>query len=442
MASARDLIRTNTGPQSGLVITSDYNESSFTPKGWTKSHLYSTQKIEVTAVNASNDAFGSTLEFRPAKNADYYGFVCLQIPFSAITRGSDDTFCRFVDYAGLFAIESIKVSHVSNLLTQIDGNLLYPQYIKNSDPRKRHHYDPLVLGNLSPMVRHTLARSPQVALVPLDGLFWFTYSTSCFIPVIVLSHELRFEVTFRYPSAIIQSDYAANGGLNPPACSISAQTIKGITYNPALVFLASHVSGDERAFQTSIYEADGLMAPFKEFKAQPRVTLTSGQSGKIPIRLTSLKDQVSEIWFVIRRATDVSTQWLNRPSRTLSYVAVSFTGNGGEMIPTHTKEYIDRRIREQFYSSWQSQYVNIGVLPLAWVPEDPVNCTGTIHLGVISDPILNIDVGTSAGQSEAYDVLNGTGEDSTGAENIVVDVFTSAFNWLHFVGGDVNKTFQ
>lgn len=442
MASARDIIRTNVGPQSGLVVTSDYEkESPFTPKGWSKCTLFSTQKIEVTPINGNSDAFGTTLNFRPAKNADYYGFVCLQIPFSSITRGTDDTYSRFVDFAGLFAIESIKISHVSNLLTQVDGNVLYPQYLKNSDTRKRHHYDPLILGNLSPMVRNKLARAPQVALVPLDGLFWFTYSTASFVPVIVLSHELQFDVTFRYASAIIQSDYNKTGG-TPPSATISAQTIKGVTYNPALVFLAGHVSGDERAYQTNLFEQDGLLAPFKDFKVQPRYTITAGQSGKIPIRLTSLKDQISELWFIIRRQSDVSSIWGNRPTRALSYVSVSFTGNNGEMIPEHTCEYINRRVREQFHSSWTSQYHNIGILPISWVPEDPVNCTGTFHLGLVSDPILTINVGTAQNDSEAYNVLNGAGPDSSALESLVVDVFTSAFNWVHFVGGDANKSFQ
>lgn len=437
MSSARDLIRTNTGPQSGLIFNSDFEASSFTPKGWGKYHNYAFQKQELTPQNSLPNAFGNSVTFKPAKNADYYGFACLQIPFSAITRGTGDSFCRYVDYVSLFCIEYIKITHVSNLLSAIDGNVLYAKYKKDSDPRKRHQYDPYLLGNLSPSVRNTLARNTQVATVPLDSLFWFTYSTSSFIPVIVLSHELQFEIKFRdYPS-LIQSDHTGGS----PSASISTITLKGLTYNLALIFLTCHITGDERNWQTNLYEGDGLMTPFKEYKQQPRFTQTAGTSGVIPIHLTSLKDQISEIWWLIRRQDDVQTNFANRPSRTLSYVSASFTGNGGEMIPAHTKEWIDRRVREQFHSSWTNEYDNIGMLPLCWIPEDPVNNTGSIHLGIISDPILNINVGVSAGQSEAFDVLNGTGPDA-GSGNLVIDVFVGCFNWIHWVGGDANKTFN
>lgn len=438
MATARDLIRTNTGPQSGLVFNNDFESSSFTPKGWNKSHNFSTQKQEVTPVNATQDAFGTTLEFRPAKNADYYGFVCLQTPFSTVTPGTGYSFYRLCDYAGIFVIDNIKWSHVSNLLTQLDGNVIYPNYKKDSDPRKRWQYDPMLLGNLSPAARSALAKQPQVSLLPFDGLFWFTYSTSSFIPVIILSHELRCEVTYKSAQNVIQSDHT--GGT--PVCTISSQTIKGVTYNASLQFLTCHVTGDERTWQCNLYERDGIMVPFKDYKSQPRFTILAGTTGIIPLRLTSLKDQISEIYFLIRRQSDVTTNYAMRPDRSLSYVSVNFIGNGGEMIAFHTKEYIDRRIREQYHSSWHNEYDHIGMLEVSWIPEDPINNTGSIHMGIISDPILNINVGTATGQSEAYDVLTGGGPDSLTPANIVVDVFTPAFNWLHFVGGDVNKTFN
>jgi hypothetical protein len=438
MATARDLIRTNTAPQSGLIFNADFDASSFTPKGWSKYHNYSTQKQEITAINSTANAVGTTLEFRPAKNADYYGFLCLQTPFSLITAGTGFTYYRLCDYAGVFAVNNIKVSHVSNLLTQLDMNIYLPKYLKDSDPKKRYHYDPLLLGNLSPSVRNNLARGSQVALTPLDGYFWFTYSTSSFIPVVILSHELRFEVTYNAVTQFIESDHTSG----TPTCTITPVTIKGVTYNPALVFLTGHVTGDERSWQIALFEKEGVMAPFKEYKSQPRTTVLAGSSGVIPIRLTSLKDQISELYFIIRRQSDVQTNYANNLTRTLTYVSCNFVGNGGEMVASHTKEYIDRRIREQYHSSWCPENYHIGVISFSWIPEDPVNNTGSVHLGVISDPILNINVGTSAGQSSAYDVLNGTGPDTLTQENIVVDVFVDVFNWLHYVGGDINKTFN
>ena len=438
MATARDLIRTNTAPQSGLIFNADFEQSSFTPKGWSKYHNYSTQKQEITAVNSTNDAVGTTLEFRPAKNADYYGFVCLQTPFTTITPGTGSTYHRFTDYVGIFAVDNIKVSHVSNLLTQLDMSVYYPKYKKDADPRRRWQYDPLLLGNLTDHTRNALAKSSQVSLLPLDGFFWFTYSTSSFIPVIVLSHELRFEVTYKPVTYFIESDHTSG----TPTASISPVSIKGVTYAPALVFLTAHVTGDERSWQVSLFENEGVMAPFKEFKSQPRTTITAGTSGIIPIRLTSLKDQISELYFVIRKQSDVQTNYGNNLTRSLSYVSCNFVGNGGEMVSYHTKEYIDRRIREQFHSSWANENDKIGLITFSWIPEDPINNTGSVHLGIISDPILNINVGTVAGQSEAFDVLNGTGPDSLTPANIVVDVYVEVFNWLHYVGGDINKTFN
>lgn len=439
MATARDLIRTNVGAQSGLVFNADFGASYFTPKGWAKSTNYSTQKMELKPVNQVNDAFGATIEFRPPKTFDYLGFMSIQIPFSVVTPATGSTHCRFVDYLGVHAINNIEISHVSNVIARLDMNVYLPRYLLHSDRRRRELWDPMLLGNLSPSVRHILANSGgQVAQVPLDGFFWFTYGTNCFTPIIILSNELRFEVTFNPLSAVLQSNHTSG----TPTGTISTQTVKGVSHPLALVFTAAHVTGDERSFQTDLYERDGIMQAFKEFKQQPRITIPAGTSGLYGARLTSLKDQISEIYWIARRSSDVNTPWANNPNRRLSYVSVSFTGNGGEMIPVHTKAYIDRRQREHYHSSYTGESQNIGFLPLCWIPEDPVNNTGSIHLGIISDPTLNVGTGDSAGQSEMFDVLNGTALDGSAAENVVLDIFVDDFNWLHFVGGDVYRTFN
>lgn len=436
MSNARDLIRTNTGPQSGLIFNADYANSYFTPKGWTKSTNYSMQKIEITPTNPTQDAGGATVEFRPAKNADYYGYPVAQMPTSAITPGTGASYTRFVDFLGHHLINNLTISHVSNVLTRLDGNVLHPIYRKNSERRRRYQWDPLLAGNLGVAARELLAQAPQVIQVPLDNILWFTYATCNFVPVIALSHELRFELTLNQMQQVIQSDHTSG----VPTASISTQTIKGVSYPLAMIFSACHVTGDERTWQNNLFEADGIMAPFKEYKQQPRYTVIAGTSGVISVRLTALKDQISEIYWVIRSAEDLSTNYGNEPNRRLTYVSASLTGNGGQLIADHTKEYIDRRVREQFHSAEVSEIDNIGVFPLCWVPEDPVNNTGSIHMGIISDPTLNINIGTAVGQSTAYDVLNGGTGDAN--KNIVIDVFIDAFNWLHYVGGDINKTFN
>lgn len=437
MANARDLIRTNTGPQSGLVFDNNFAESHFAPKGWSKTTNTSMQKLSYKPANASLDGFGSTLEWRPPKNIDFLGFPVVQIPFSTITPGTGGTFARLMDYAGPGAINNITISHVSNLLTKFDGQLYVPLYLKNRDERCKHQWDPLLLGNLSPTSRNILGQAPQVAQVPLDGLFWFTYATSCFVPLIILSHELRVEITFNTLGQVLESDHT--GGT--PACTISTQSIRGVSYPLSMIFLGSHVTGDERVWQTSLYENDGVMTAFKQYKAQPRETILANTQGVVSVHLTSIKDQISEIFWVIRKQSDASNNFTADRNRRLSYVSFSFTGNGGEMIANHTKEYVDRRLREQFHSSRTGQLDNIGFYSPAWTPEDPVNNTGSFHMGIISDPTLNLDFGSAAGQSDAYDCLNGTGSEGV-AENVVIDVYVEAFNWLHYVGGDINKIFN
>lgn len=438
MATARDLIRTNVAAQSGLIFGAEFENSYFTPKGWSKSTNYSTQKFELKPVNQVSDAFGATVEFRPPKTFDYMGFMALQIPFSAVVKGTNASHTRFVDYLGVHAVNNIEISHVSNVIARLDMNVYLPKYLLHADRRRRELWDPLLLGGLSPNTRSILATGGQVAMVPLDGFFWFTYGTNCFTPIIILSNELRFEVTFNPLSAVLQSNHT--GGT--PTGSISSQTVQGISHPLSLVFTAAHVTGDERSFQTDLYERDGILQAYKEFKQQPRITVTPGTTGVVPLRLTSIKDQISEFYWIARKSSDVNTPWANEPNRRLSYVSVSFTGNGGEMIPTHTKAYIDRRQREHYHSSYTGEAHNIGFLPLSWIPEDPINNTGSIHVGIISDPTINLNIGDSAGQSQIFDVLNGTSLDGSLADNVVLDVFVDAANWLHFVGGDVYRTFN
>jgi hypothetical protein len=117
------------------------------------------------------------------------------------------------------------------------------------------------------------------------------------------------------------------------------------------------------------------------------------------------------------------------------------TGNGGEVIPFHSKKYTDLRQREQFHSS-DPDGQNVGFFPHCWIPEDPVNCTGGIHYQNMSDATINVNIGNAAGESDIFDVLNGTSIDGSPAENVLLDVIVEVPNWLHFVGGDVNRTFN
>lgn len=434
MATARDLIRSNTGPQSGLVFNGDYAQSFFTPVGWRRTTNHSTQKFDFIPINNQVDAAGATLEFRPPKTCDFLGFPTLQEPFSAITGGAGGTVARLVDYAVPHSVNNISVSHVSNLLTRFDGSVYLPIYLKNSEKRRREQWDPLLLGNLSPTTRNLLGQAAQVGYLPLDGLFWFTYSTHTFCPIIVLSHELRIEVTFNSIGTFVQD----NSG-NTPTCTISTQVIRGISYPLAMTFLNTHVTGDERTYQTSLYQQDGLLSPFKEFKGQPRQLIPSGTSGRYSFRLTSIKDQISEMYWIIRRQSDVTGDFTRRPNNRLSFVSFSFTGNGGEMVAENTYEWMNRRLREHFHSSRTAQTDGLGFYSFCWAPEKLRDNTGSVHFGVISDPTLNINLGTNVGDSECYDVLNGFGE---AAQNLVIDFWVDAFNWVHYVGGDINKTFN
>lgn len=438
MSTARDLIRTNVAPQSGLIFNSDFRNSYFTPKGWAKSTNYSTQKQEIQPINPGNDSFGATVEFRPPRTYDYLGFCALQIPFSVITPGTGYSYYRFVDYVGVHVVNYIQISHVSNVIARLDSNTILPRYLLHADRRRRTHWDRLMLGNLSTADRQILARGGQVALLPLDGLFWFTYGVSSFTPVLILSHELRIEVVFNTLPTVLQSDHT--GGT--PSCSITTQTLEGVQHPLALVFTSCHVTGDERNWQTANYEGKGILQPFKEFKQQPRITIQPNTSGIVPLKLTSLRDQTSEIYWIARRASDVNTPYANDPNKRLNYVSVSFTGNNGEMVPLHTQKFNDLRLREQYHSSDTSPTDNVGFIPYCWIPEDPVNCTGSINIGNLHDPTLNLNIGTTAGDSEIFDALNGTSIDGSPADAVVVDVFSDNFNWLHFVGGDVNRTFN
>lgn len=440
MAAPRDLIRSNVGPQSGMIFDGNFGESPFCPMGWSKCTNHAVHILSLPPSNqADTNASNQTVTFEPKKNADYYGYCVLQIPFSAITPAVGATVTAWIDQLVLGAVNTWQVSHISNLLTRVDGQTAHKNYTLMQDYKAKHNLDPMILANYSLAERIQIAKGSFVGRYPTDHLFWFTYTTSDFIPVIFFSHELRFEVTFNQMNQLIYSDHPNTSA--PPQASISTQTIRDVSYPLSFIWTTVHITGDERLSRAPMYEGNGLLQAFKEFKMQPRYVIQSGTQGTVSVRLTSLKDQISELWFWIIRASDLGNNYRNNPTNRLSYVAAGFTGNGGILVPLRDKEYIDQRARELHHSSLSFPRQNMGFIPYSWSTEDPVNCTGSIHLGVISDPTLDIVIGTQAGHSEAYDACNGTGAYST-PENLLVYVGVDAFNWIHMIGGDANKLFN
>jgi len=284
-----------------------------------------------------------------------------------------------------------------------------------------------------------LANFAQVGWYDLDNLVWFCYSTNNFVPVLTLSHELAIDVTFNTAAYIVNCDYT---GGTTPSVSISTAQIKGQSYPLAFVDQMVHVTGMEREFHVGLYEGKGLAIAHTNFKQQPRITLNAGSSGTLTLKMTSIKDPITEFYWAARLASDVQTDFGNNPNRFLSYVGFSFTGNAGEMIPFHPKEYIDRRLREQYHSSIPTDNENLGFFSFSWIPEDHVNENGAVHFGNISDPTINLFIGTTLGDSDLYDALNGGGIWGAAGVTCVIDFWFNTKNWIHQVGGDIRLVFS
>lgn len=440
MSQARDLIRTNVAPQSALMYTKDFARGShFVNRAWTTTCNYSTQKIDIGPMNPTSNAIGTTANFRLVKNSDFYGYTCLQIPFTAVTKGTGATFARLTDFAGHHVINKISISHTSNRVQEIDGLFLNLQWRKNSTYTRDQVAKKRVLGGLTVSERETMSKFAQVAWVDFDNMVWFCYSTNNFVPVLTLSHELNFDVTFNNASHIIESDIPVGG--TSPSVGITTATIKGQSYPLAFVNQMAHVTGLEREFHVGLYEGKGLAINHVVFKQQPRITIPAGTSGTVALRLTSIKDPISEFYWVIRLSRDVNTDYGKRLNKYLSYVGISFTGNSGEMVPFHSKEYIDTRLREQYHGSIPAENENLGFFSFAWIPEDHTNESGGVHFGNLSDPTVNLFIGTAPGHSELYDALHGVGEFGGVAQDATIELCFNVKNFIHQVGGDIRLVF-
>lgn len=437
MSDARNLIRTNVSPQSDIMITRDYTKSPFLNRAWHTSVNYSTQKLELSPVNPQNDAINSSANFRFVKNADFYGFIVIQIPFTAVSGGAGFSYRRLVDFVTQHVINRITVMHTSNTIQTVDGQVLNLQYRKDSTFTRRSNVDKRLLGNLSPTLRNAFAKDVQVGWVDLDNVLWFCYSTNYFLPVMTLSSEIDFTVYFNSAARIIQCDHTSG----TPTVGISSVAVKGIQYPLSLICSLNHVTGFEREFHTGLYEKKGLAIAHTNFKQQPRYTVNSGTSGVVNVRLTSIKDPITEFYWAIRLMDDVTGDYSQEPNRLLSYVGMSFTGNAGELIPFTSKNWIDTRLREMFHSSIVEDEENIGFYSFSWIPEDHVNNNGTVHFANIADPTLNIFLGTNKGDSDAYDALNGTGIYGPSGKSIVIDVWFNTTNFIHQKGGDIRLVF-
>lgn len=428
----RDIIRTNVGPESGLMFTSNVQHSPYSRSGWFATTNNVTEWWDITPENGSDNYVGTTANYRMFKRGDYYGFHDFITPVSALVPTGNPTYTRLCNAYGYDGISQITYNHVNQQLQILDAEIFLPEYLSATNQHRREHWDSLI-GYASVAERNMNATAPHVYHAPIDNWCFFTYNTHNWLPALTLSHELRISVTYRTATQVVQTDTSAN-------FSISNQVIRGVTYQPAMRILISHVTGKERVSYSTDHQQKGGVLPYIDFKRQPAFNITVGSSGIQNIRLTSIRGPVDELLVIFRRQADLQNDYQQRRDKTLTVRELSINGNGSDFFPARDDVFLRTRVAELYHSALPDASYVVYRISFSWAPEDPINCMGSVHFGNVGDPTLRVNIGANPGDSEVYDAVNGGLYDTLG-QIVICDVFAREKNFHHQRAGDLTRVF-
>jgi hypothetical protein len=241
---------------------------------------------------ASPVNFGTTYSFEVYDNADLVADLWIQLVVPAISGGATNP--RFVDYGGLFCLDRIETYHGGVLQNSMRPEEILIYWLRYKTPAQIAALQQLVGGNLSDTARIALGASSQTFYIPVMPWWARSGNPSHFLPIrnIAAKNVVRIDVIFKNANMFLRADSG-----NPTITMTQLQMLTQYY----------HVTEPQRQAIASLCATGYNVKMIDSVQKVEGQILLAGATEYV-IKLDNLRSPVSELYFIIRNQSDVTTQ--------------------------------------------------------------------------------------------------------------------------------------
>jgi hypothetical protein len=480
--SIKPFLGSNTGVQDIFFFGTQL--SPFAYKGWTTSTNFMIERKDYDPINTT--AFNNTITFQYPQDTDLAGppAIVIQLPRIAVNANSGGTFTqtggssyidpatgtyrvnvqsacenhRYIEGAGLHAIEKIDIVYGSNLLQTIKpedlelrANLYEQQETLQYTKELMGWYGSSHASDRGSTAEDALLRT---YVIHLPTVFW-GISPNQWLPVFLLKdvNNLRIHVKLRDWASIVTYDVASNQV--PPHTHI--QTLPtGVTADgntPLSVRLRCvnvHLTAFEKDYFVQLAgsrgtregtEDDGLLYKFQDIERHEREVVAAGSPTKV-LKLSNFRSPTTQLIFILRPQAKVDSKFpytasaaasqslaLQRQDPTqASYEGITYnkiTANGMDLC--REQHWRDTTLSEMllYYPNGFKKDIYVRVFN-DLTPTDELNCVGSINFMNLNNPQLELKWSTNELPAQAC----------------YLDVYAKVHQVIQLVNGQLHKLFN
>ena len=336
--------------------------------------------IDLVNGTVTTSLFGSTATFEIPTDGNIVGCIYLKIVVPALTANGASNVC-LVDYAGWAMIRSVDTYIGSTKVNSISAEELFAWYSRMCDPNQWKAVQSLVGGNLSQQSRINAASGTQTFYVPI--LQPFSRETlqmkypELYYPIkdVFRQNQLRIYINFQPMTYFIQG----TGG--SPTCGINVLQLLAAYY---------HLSGEQ---QLALIDLTKTSYRTKMIDTTQKVTQQLLQAGSTSyqINISNIRSPVSQIYFILRNASDVTTNYANNPFDNLQLCAdFSVVASG---ISVQRSSTLDQLSELQIVNRKYIGNPNLRIFQMifeVYPLNEATDFSGSIDFSALNNPMLTV----------------------------------------------------
>jgi hypothetical protein len=401
---SKDLIRANTGVQDPLIWNT--NADVFAPRKYNTINLFYPDHREIKPETPITTGWGEETSFKFQKTFDQLVNTRITFDVAQLTGGTNP---RFIDWAGIRAIEYVELVYQGNHLQKVTGKQIYDEIIKEWKTEQKEAAAQVSGGLLSNAQRQALAAGSQHFEVPL-GILYFSKDLSYSLPVHCLSTELELVVKFQSLANVANTD-----GTAPAGAAMS---------NLRCHAMFTHVSPVDRADRLAkSQQGEGFMYSFIDRVVQQKAVAATTDTS-LEIELKNIRGPITELRVTRLKDTawNSGTAYTNDPGAYEVISTIEIEGSGSLVMRSEDSDSLQYVYDPMYHPNAEAGH---RIYSVYWAldPGNKVDCTGSVNFGMLNNPVMTL-----------------TFPNIAAASTIFIEALER--NFIQLRSGDIIKTFK